>query len=76
VPISDLCDELGLYPNQLYGWLKEFFERGHLAFDNGRKNKPVEDAEDLKIQKSKPSCNARTPSSPNSWKSTPLKKRA
>jgi transposase len=22
VPISDLCDELGLYPNQVYGWLK------------------------------------------------------
>lgn len=21
VPISDLCAELGLYPNQVYGWL-------------------------------------------------------
>jgi transposase-like protein len=39
VPISDLCDELGLYPNQVYGWLKEFFENGHFAFDNGRKSK-------------------------------------
>ena len=51
VPISDLCDEHGLYPNQVYGWLKEFFENGHLAFDNGRKSKAVEDAKDLKIQK-------------------------
>jgi transposase len=49
VPISDLCDELGLYPNQVYGWLKEFFENGHLAFANGRKSKAVEDAKDRKI---------------------------
>jgi transposase len=50
VPISDLCDELGLYPNQVYGWLKEFFENGHLAFDNGRKSKSVEDARERKIE--------------------------
>ena len=51
VPISDLCDELGLYPNQLYGWLKEFFENGHAAFDNGRKAKAVDDAQQRKIDK-------------------------
>jgi transposase len=51
VPISDLCDELGLYPNQVYGWLKEFFENGHTAFDNGRKSKSVEDANHLKIER-------------------------
>src|SRR5436189_6436040 len=50
VPISDLCDELGLYPNQVYGWLKEFFENGHAAFDNGRKSKAVEDGKDKKIE--------------------------
>src|SRR5215467_11477559 len=50
VPISDLCDELGLYPNLLYGWLKEFFENGHRAFENGRKAKAVEDAKDQKIE--------------------------
>ena len=50
VPISDLCDELHLYPNQLYAWLKEFFENGHAAFDNGRKAKAVEDAQQAKIQ--------------------------
>ena len=50
VPISDLCDELHTYPNQLYGWLKEFFENGHTAFENGRKSKPLEDAKDKKIE--------------------------
>jgi transposase len=51
VPISDLCDELGLYPNQVYGWLKEFFENGHAAFDNGRKSKALEDANQQKIER-------------------------
>src|SRR6266436_4156761 len=50
VPVSDLCDELDLYPNQFYGWLKEFFENGQAAFDNGRKTKAVEDAKDKKIE--------------------------
>ena len=50
VPISNLCDELQLYPNQVYGWLKEFFENGHAAFDNGRKTKAVEDAQQKKIE--------------------------
>jgi transposase len=50
VPVSDLCDELGLYPNQVYGWLKEFFENGHAAFDNGRKSKAVDDAKERKIE--------------------------
>jgi transposase-like protein len=50
IPVSDLCDELDIYPNQLYGWLKEFFENGQAAFDNGRKSKAVEDAKDRKIE--------------------------
>lgn len=50
VPVSDLCDQHDLYPNQFYGWLKDFFENGHVAFDNGRKAKAVEDAKDKKIQ--------------------------
>ena len=51
VPVSNLCDELGLYPTQVYGWLKEFFENGHAAFDNGRKSKSVEDANHHKIER-------------------------
>ena len=51
VPVSDLCDELDLYPNQFYDWLKKFFENGHLAFANGRKSKAIEDVQQTKIQK-------------------------
>jgi transposase len=51
VPVSDLCDELDLYPNQFYDWLKKFFENGHLAFANGRKSRTVEDTQQAKIQK-------------------------
>jgi len=50
VPVSDLCDQLGIAPNLFYRWQKEFFEGGHAAFDNGRKTKAVEDAKDKKIQ--------------------------
>jgi len=50
VPVSDLCDQHDIYPNQFYAWLKDFFENGHVAFDNGRKAKAVEDAKDKKIQ--------------------------
>jgi len=39
VPISDLCDELGLQPTVFYRWQKEFFENGAAAFQNRvRKN--------------------------------------
>jgi transposase len=51
VPVSSLCDELDIYPTQFYGWLKDFFENGHLAFDSGRKSKAVEDSKDLKIER-------------------------
>ena len=51
VPVSDLCDELHIYPNQFYDWLKKFFDNGHLAFANGRKSKPALDAQQAKIQK-------------------------
>src|ERR1700734_2377703 len=50
VPVSDLCDEHHIYPNQLYGWLKEFFDNGHVVFDNGRKAKAVDEGKDKKIQ--------------------------
>ncbi len=50
VAVSALCEELDLYPTQFYAWLKEFFENGHTAFDNGRKSKAAEDAKDKKIE--------------------------
>lgn len=36
VPVSDLCDEVGLHPNQFYQWQKQFFERGAAAFKADR----------------------------------------
>jgi transposase len=36
VPISQLCEQHDLYPNQVYQWLKDFFENGHLAFQSSR----------------------------------------
>jgi transposase len=51
VPVSDLCDELDIYPNQFYDWLKKFFENGHLAFANGRKGRPPQNTQQAKIEK-------------------------
>jgi transposase len=36
VPVSDLCDELGLNPNVFYVWQKQFFENGAAAFQKQR----------------------------------------
>jgi transposase-like protein len=49
-PISDLCDEYQLNPTVFYQWQRQLFENAHLAFDNGRKSKAVEDAKDQKIE--------------------------
>jgi len=32
VPISDLCDEYGIKPNQIYPWQKILFEHAETAF--------------------------------------------
>ena len=37
VPVSDLCDELGLNPTVFYGWQKLLFENGAAAFQRKRK---------------------------------------
>ena len=44
VPVSDLCDELGLQPTVFYRWQKQFFENGASAFEgaNGRQKKSTE----------------------------------
>jgi len=36
VPISDMCDELGLQPTVFYRWQKELFENGAAAFPSAR----------------------------------------
>ena len=50
VPVSEICDALGIAPTLFYRWQKEFFENGHILFENGRKAKAIEDAKDQKIQ--------------------------
>lgn len=51
VPISDLCDQHAVHANQIYDWLKKFFENGHAAFDNGRKSQAEENGKDQKIER-------------------------
>ena len=43
VPVSDLCEELGLQPTVFYRWQKEFFENGAAAFQGqGRSDHQAE----------------------------------
>jgi transposase len=43
VPVSDLCEELGLRPTVFYRWQKEFFENGAAAFQGkSRLDHPAE----------------------------------
>jgi transposase len=48
--VSNLCDEFQINPTLFYQWQRQLFENAHLAFDNGRKVRAVEDAQQLKIQ--------------------------
>ena len=50
IPVSTLCDQLGIAPTLFYRWQKELFENGHSLFENGRKAKAVEDANQARIQ--------------------------
>jgi transposase len=50
VPVSTICDQLGIAPTMFYRWQKELFENGHTVFENGRRAKAVEDGQQLKIQ--------------------------
>jgi transposase-like protein len=37
-PVAELCDEFQLSPNVFYRWLKLFFERASLVFENNGKS--------------------------------------
>jgi transposase len=48
VPVSDLCDELGLNPTVFYGWQKQLFENAAAAFQGKRKgSRPSVEAQKL-----------------------------
>ena len=52
-PISDLCDELGIHPNQVYNWQKQLFENAAPAFErrpNKANAKRRQDAAQRKIE--------------------------
>ena len=52
VPISDLCDELGLQPTVFYRWQKEYFENGAAAFQQrGRTNHQFEQKQIAHLEK-------------------------
>ena len=36
--ISDICDTYKIHPMLFYKWQKQFFENGHLAFDNKKES--------------------------------------
>jgi transposase len=48
VPVSDLCEELGLQPTVFYRWQKEFFENGAAAFHG--QGRPDHQAEQQRIE--------------------------
>ena len=48
VPVSDLCEELGLQPTVFYRWQKEFFENCAAAFQG--KGRPDHQAEQQRIE--------------------------
>ena len=45
VPVSELCDELGLAPTVFYRWQKEFFENGAAAFEKNPKGKRKQESQ-------------------------------
>jgi transposase len=47
VSLSDVCDEFGIHPNQVYQWQATLFENAATLFQaNGRAKTPVSDQED------------------------------
>src|SRR5436305_9859145 len=67
-PISDLCDRYGIHPTMFYRWQKELFENAAAALEP-RARRAGDDKD--RIEGSLPwnrSSNARTKSSPNSWR--------
>jgi transposase-like protein len=49
IPVSDLCDEFGLHPTQIYTWQKLLTDNAALVFQTPRQSTKQEDAKDRKI---------------------------
>ena len=48
-PVSDLSDEFGLHPTQIYTWQKQLTDNAALVFQTPRQSTKQEDAKDRKI---------------------------
>lgn len=66
VPISDLCDQHGIQPSQIYRWQAAVFEHGADAFElkRGRNGRSAESAKDVRIAKLEAAPRRKTPSLP------------
>jgi len=53
VPVSDLCEELGIQPTQFYRWQQTLFENGPSAFERSGRSKVSPDAERIAFLESK-----------------------
>ena len=49
VPVSDLCQELGLHPSLFYHWLKELFEHATAAFEPRSRADKQQEAQQRRI---------------------------
>ncbi len=51
VPVSDVCEEMGLAPTVFYRWQKEFFEHGAAAFEKkSKRQRTRESAQSRKVE--------------------------
>lgn len=50
IPVSDLCDELGLQPTQVYQWQKQLFDNADAAFAKPGRNPKQDDRKDKTIE--------------------------
>jgi len=50
VPVSDLCEELGLRPTVFYRWQKELFENGAAAFQSQERPRRQADERQKRIE--------------------------
>jgi len=75
VPVSTICDELGIAPTAFYRWQKELFENGHTLFETVAPPRPPTTPRMPRSSSSKPSSRRKTRSWPSSWKLSPRKKK-
>lgn len=47
--LSDLCDEFGIHPNQVYKWQATLFENAATLFQNSGRGKAQDNAQEEKI---------------------------